>query len=176
VNPTFEYALHSALWAAAGLVVGFSVGRVTRTVDRLADDVEVIADVVTEGEAPVPVRRRKRPRSEQVVGAVLVLLGLFTAASSLYQDSATRRVADCVRAYSDGFADAFESRANANTEWQLALDGLMTEVGRLANEIPTPENRERFRTALREYLDTRAESRQKQADHPLPEPPRDVCG
>ena len=176
MSPTFNYALHSLLWGIAGLVIGFAVGRLTRSVDRLADNVEVITDVVTEGGTPAPTRPRRRARTELVVGVVVVLLGLFTAAQGLYQDSATRRVAECTQAYSDGFADALDARSNASAEAQDALDDLMTTVGdTMTAAVGDPGARRRVEEAVTEYLAKRSESKKKQVENPFPPAPRDVC-
>lgn len=178
MNPLLEYTLSSLIWAGAGLVIGFAFGRLTRTVDRMAANVETITDAVTEGSPAVttPPRRRHRPTGEQVIGAIVVLLGLFTAIQGYYQDSATRRVAECTRAYSDGFADALDARSTASTEAQEALDGLMSTVGEvMTNAVGSPDARLRVQDAVAEYLTKRAESKVKQRENPFPPAPRDVC-
>lgn len=177
MNPLFEYTVSSLIWAGGGLVVGFAFGRLTRTVDRMASNVETITEAVTEGSPTVTTpARRRRPTSEQMVGAIVVLLGLFTAAQSLYQDSATRRVAECTRAYSNGFADALDARSTASAEAQEALDGLMATVGEvMTTAAGTPQARLRVQEAVSDYLAKRAESKKKQQENPFPPAPRDLC-
>jgi len=179
VNPLLEYTVSSIIWAGAGLVVGFAAGRLTRTVDRMAENVETITDAVTEGSPAVTTsRRRRRPSYEHVIGAVVVLLGIFTAANGIHQTSETRRFADCTRAYSDGFADALDARSAASAQAQEALDDLMATVGQLTSvgEAGTPQAQEQFRTALSDYLTKRTEAKKKQRENPFPEAPRKVCG
>ena len=155
----------------ACLAVGFILGRLSR-------NVETIATVVAEEGATVTAAapRRKRWTFEKTAATALIVMGLFTAAQSLYQDSATRRVAECTRAYSNGFADALDARSEANAAAQQALDELMTQVGQLSTGIPTEENRGQFRTALQDYLAKRAEAKKKQQENKFPPAPRDVCG
>lgn len=177
MSPLFDYAVTSLIWAAAGLVIGFAFGRLTRTVDRMAANVETITDAVTEeGRAVTTKRRRRRPSYEQTIGAVVVLLGLFTAAQGLYQDSATRRVAECVQAYSNGFADAIDQRSAANAERDAAFDSLITTVAESTAASEDPGAAQRFRDALAQYLEKRAQQRATAERNPFPPAPRDVCG
>lgn len=173
MSPLCDYAFRSLLWGVFGLVIGFLLGRMTRDTQR-------IADAVTDEESAVPddpKKSRRRPSYQAVMGAVVVLLGLVTAVQGLYQDAATRRVADCTRAYSDGFAAALDARSEASTAAQNALDELMSTVGSLTTgpDAGTAETRDRFRKSLSEYLAKRAEAKKQQQEHPYPPAPRDVC-
>jgi hypothetical protein len=159
----------------AFLVIGFIAGRMSRNIEEIADAVAEEGEAVTE----VVPRRRQFWTSEKVVGAFLVLLGLFTAGQGLYQDSATRRVAECTRGYANGFADALEARAGANAEAQEALDEWMTTLDRLMTDVSPgadpADARDRFRDATADYLAKRAEAKKQQAENPFPPAPRDVC-
>lgn len=170
MKPVVDF-LHGISPELAWLFAGFIVGRLSR-------NVETIATVVAEEGAAVsdePVPRRRRWTFEKVGIAAIILIGLFSAGQAVFQESATREVANCTRTYSNEFAIAFEARAKANSEWQAALDDLMAEVGRLSSGVPTPESREAFRTALGKYLETREQAKRQQADHPLPPAPRAIC-
>jgi urease accessory protein UreF len=155
-----------------GFVVGFLLGRMSR-------DTHDIAVTMDQGEFVDERKRRRRPTYQSVMGVVVVLLGLATAVQGIYQDSATRRVANCTRAYANGFADAIDARSEASAASQNALDGWMTTLDELLTratpETDTAAARERFRLSTAEYLSKRAEFKKQQAEHPLPPPPRDVC-
>ena len=157
---------------AGGFVVGFLLGRMSR-------DTHDIAATMDQGEIVEQRKRRWRPSYQSAMGVVVVLLGLATAAQAIYQDSATRRVTNCTRAYANGFADAIDARSETSTASQNALDGWMTTLDELLTQTtpgtdPTAA-RGRFRSATAEYLAKRAEFKKQQAEHPLPPPPRDVC-
>lgn len=168
MSPALEYVARSVLLGGCCFVVGFLLGRMTRDTQR-------IADVITEGEPVQSKEPRRRPSYQAVMGVVVVVLGLGTAAQGIYQDSATRRIADCTRAYSNGFADAIDARSAASAASQNALDDLMTNVGKLASTEASPEAREQFRKSLSEYLAKRAEAKKQQQENPYPPAPRDVC-
>lgn len=170
MSPVLEYVARSVLLGGCCFVVGFLLGRMTRDTQR-------IADVITEGEPVDSKERRRRPSYQAAMGIVVIVLGVATAAQGIYQDSATRRIADCTRAYSDGFAAALDARSEASTAAQNALDELMATVGSLTTgpEAGTSEARERFRSSLSEYLAKRAEAKKQQQENPYPPAPRDVC-
>jgi len=58
---------------------------------------------------------------------------------------------------------------------QNALDELMSTVGQLTTGAASPEVREKFRTALQNYLAKRAEAKKRQQNNPYPPSPRDLC-
>lgn len=171
MSPLLDNASRSVLWGVCCFVVGFLLGRMTRDTHRIAEAVLKEGDPVSEPAV------RRRPTYQAVIGVVVVLIGLATAGQGIYQDSATRRIADCTRAYSDGFAAALDARSEASTAAQNALDELMATVGSLTTgpDAGTSEARERFRNSLSEYLAKRAEAKKQQQENPYPPAPRDVC-
>jgi len=118
--------------------------------------------------------RREWRVSTNVVAVVLVLLGLFTAVQGYVVSGQTKALAVCQQAYSNGFADAFDARAEANAQAQDALDDWMTVVGAVMTS-PDSSARTRLVEATTEYLAKRVEARKTQAEHPFPPAPRDAC-
>jgi len=159
------YIAQSVPWIAAGLLVGFFMGRSTVAVEQIADAVQDEVDTM-------PEERKPRFGSIHALGAVVVLLGVFTAVQSYVQGEATAKLADCQQAYTSGFADAIDARSSAAAQAQDALDELLTKVASLT---PTPEARGNFETALNDYLRKRAAAKKAQQEHPYPPAPRDVC-
>lgn len=166
------YMTQSVPWIVAGLLVGFFVGRSTVAVETIADAVQHEVDHMSGKDVTVKEPRRSRFTTTHVLGAVVVLLGVFTAVQSYVQGEATARLTECQTAYANGFADALDARSKATQEAQEAQDELWTTVASLS---PTPESREVFREALADYLAKRAAAKKAQAENPYPEPPRDVC-
>lgn len=160
------------LWNGAYLVAGFVIGRLTRT------EVYLTASKIITDASKGPAVERKRPRIrlrfEHYIAIFLVLLGLFSAGQSLYQAAQTRRNADCTRAYADFFADALDARSSTSASAQNALDELMATVGQLTN-AGGPEAAAKFRAALADYLNKRAEAKEQQQLNPYPPAPRDLC-
>ncbi|MGB3443901.1 MAG: hypothetical protein WBA97_34620 [Actinophytocola sp.] len=164
----WNYILLSVPWTGVGLLVGWLMGRSTVAVDALADAVQDEGDPVPEGQ----IARRSRFTGTHVLGAIIVILGVFTAVQSYVQSDATARLTECQTAYANGFADALDARSTATSEAQDALDQLLSSV---AAVTPTEEGRRQFQDALTAYLEKRAVAKKAQQENPYPSPPRDVC-
>lgn len=169
---SWDYITQSVPWITVGLLVGFFMARSTVAVEQIADAVQHEVESMSGNDEKTQKSRRTRFTTTHVLGIVLVLLGTFSAVQAMVQSNATNRLTECQLAYADGFADALDARSKAATEAQEAQDELWSTVASLS---PTPESREVFRDALNEYLKKRAAAKKAQADHPFPEPPRDVC-
>lgn len=165
------YIIQSTPWIVAGLLVGFFVGRATAAADAVTEAVQGEGDEMRDPSKPSK-RRKMRITSNSVIALVLIVLGTATAVQSYMQSQATARLTECQTAYANGFADALEARSKATAEAQDAQDELWTAVASLT---PTEEGRAAFWAALNEYLDKRAAAKKTQAEHPFPDPPRDVC-
>jgi hypothetical protein len=177
VTASSLYILHALGWSLAGAVVGVLLDRAVLALQQIARTTTKEEPVA---EADQPRNRRRFGRS--VVPAVLVVLAIVTAVQSIItartdanQDAETRRVQNCQVAYANGFADALDARAQAQTAAQEALDELMTTVGTLTTGAASPEAREKFRAALSDYLAKRETAKRKQKDNPYPPAPRDLC-
>lgn len=164
------YIVQSMPWIAAGLLVGFFVGRSTAAATVIIEAVQGEGDGMRESSAPV--KRKLRVTTNGVIAFVLVLLGTATAVQSYVQSEATAKLTECQTAYANGFADALDARSTASSEAQDALDELLSTVAAIT---PTPGGRQQFADALAEYLEKRAEAKKTQAEHPYPPAPRDVC-
>lgn len=164
------------LWNVAYLVAGFVLGRLTRTVDQIAATT-IITDVRPEGAAVARKRPRIRLRFEHYVAIFLVALGLFTAVQSLHQAQQNRRNVDCIRAYTDFFAEALDARSASNASAQEANDELWATIGKLmtGGQAGAPQAREKFQAALADFLRKREEAKEQQQRNPYPPPPRDLC-
>jgi len=166
------YLVERIPWAVVGLLIG-------HLLSRGICDLRVIAVAVNpEDEMAEPPRKpwHRRVTSNGVIGAVVFVLAVATVVQGYVASEATRRIAECTKGYSNGFADALDSRSQANAAAQQALDDLMTKVGELSSGVSTPESRAVFRSALNDYLAKRAEAKKQQAENPFPPAPRDVCG
>lgn len=159
------YLADSVPWTCVGLLAGYLLGRGVRELESSA--------------AKELDMNERKPRFRfggiQLLGAVVFLLAVGTVAQGYVQGEQTKRVAECTRGYSNGFAAALDARSEANSQAQQALDDLMTEIGQLANGVATPQSREQFREALADYLTKRAEAKKQQQENPYPPAPRDVC-
>ncbi|MBP2341132.1 hypothetical protein JOF41_007386 [Saccharothrix coeruleofusca] len=167
---TLESLLCQIGWSTVSLIVGFLLGRLSRNVETIA------TSVARKGPPVDRVPRRKWLTFEKLLAGFFLCLAIFTAAQGWRQDQATRRVAECTQAYSDGFAAALDERSQASAEAQAALDELMTTVGDVMAATPGDAGaRQRVQEAVSEYLTKRAEARKQQQDNPFPPPPRDLC-
>lgn len=162
------YLIQSVLWIALGLIIGFWMGRTTMAADAIADAAQDEGVAVPETEKPA---RRWRFTGTHAIGAVVLVLGVFTAVQSSVQASATNELAECQQRYSNAVADALDARSASSQEAQAALDDLLSTVAAIT---PTPDGRDQFRVALAEYLDKRATAKRAQKEHPFPPAPR-VC-
>lgn len=160
-------------WAVLGLLIG-------SLLSRGICDLQAIAVAVNPEDSDMAVSPRKpwyrRITGNGVIGVVVFVLAVGTVVQGYVASEATRRIAECTKGYSNGFADALDARSDANAQAQQALDDLMTKVGELSAGVSTPESRAVFRSALNDYLSKRAEAKKKQSEHPFPPAPRDVCG
>lgn len=168
MTASLAYIVQSTPWIVAGLLVGFFVGRSTVAATVIIDAVQGEGDDMRDA-APT---KRFRFTSNGVIAALLIVLGTATAVQSYVQSEATARLTECQTAYANGFADALDARSAASVQAQAAQDDLWTKVAALT---PTPQSRDVFRAALAEYLTKRAAAKKAQAEHPFPDPPRDVC-
>lgn len=167
------YLVERIPWAVVGLLIGHMLS-------RGICDLRVIAVAVNPEESDMAVRPHRpwyrRITSNGIVGVVVFVLAVGTVVQGYVSSEATRRIAECTKGYSNGFADALDARSDANASAQQALDDLMTKVGELSAGVSTPESRAVFRSALNDYLAKRAEAKKQQAENPYPPAPRDVCG
>lgn len=171
-----HYLVASVPWTAVGLLVGYLAGRGVRDLDRIAEA------VTPEDGMPVHTTRPKwlrRFTSNVIIGITVVILGIATAVQGYVQNEATRRIADCTRGYSNGFADAIDARSAASAaerealvQWMRTLDELLTKASPGGDPAAA---RQRFAAATSEYLKKQDDLRLKQQDNPFPEPPRDAC-
>lgn len=187
MTPSLVYIVQSVPWALGGLLLGFFLGRAIVAADAIAD---VAADTPTDttiGDAEPeqgetmsdPARRRRWFNTNTVIVAVIVALGLLTAVQAYVQGEAadrqteqTRRLADCLRKYSNGIADALDARSTASAAAQSALDALIFAIPTTASDAA---GRAKARKAFADYKTLRANSIKTQAAHPFPPAPRDVC-
>lgn len=165
---SWTYIVESTPWIAAGLLVGFFVGRSTVAAEVIAES----AQVEGEGVSGKTSKRRFRFTSNGVIAVLLVVLGIATAVQSYVQSEATARLTDCQIAYANGFADALDARSTATADAQNAQDELWATIAALS---PSPQAREQFRDALKVYLGKRAAAKKAQKENPYPPAPRDVC-
>lgn len=161
-----SYLAQSLGWAVLGFLGGYLVGHAVRDVNR-------IADAVTGEEIMPPRRRVPRLSFQTVIAVIVVLLGVLTVIQGLVESAATQRLTQCQSAYSNGFADAINARAQSSAEAQDALDELVTTVGgALQGNEP---DRASVQQAIAGYLAKRAAVKAQQQAHPYPPPPRAVC-
>lgn len=118
-------------------------------------------------------QKPRRINGIRVLGILVILVTIASGVQAYVQGQATQRIANCTKAYSDGFADAIEERSAASADAQNALDDLMFAI---AKATPTADRQAAARRAFDTYIAKRAEAKKTQAEHPFPAPPRDVCG
>jgi hypothetical protein len=166
------YLVERIPWAVVGLLIGHLLSR------GICDLQAIAVAVNPEDSMVVPTRKPwyRRITGNGVIGLVVFILAVGTVVQGYVASESTRRIAECTKGYSNGFADALDARSDANAQAQQALDDLMTKVGELSAGVSTPESRAVFRSALNDYLDKRAEAKKQQAENPFPPAPRDVCG
>lgn len=164
----WTYATESAGWAVLGFAIGYFVGRAARDVHRV-----VTAITPNTTDTPPPTGRRHPLSGHTIVGLIVVLLGVVTVVQGIVTNNATRQIAECQAAYSNGFADALDARSSATTATQDALDELVTTVSGYLADSPIPSDK--VRVAIGRYLDQRAKAEAERERHPYPPPPRDLC-
>lgn len=164
------YIVQSVPWIAAGLLVGFFIGRSTAAAQAIIEAVQGEGDDM-QNSSP---KKKFRITSNGVIAAVLIALGIATAVQSYVQSAATARLTECQTAYANGFADALDARSQSSREAQDALDAWMTKVNAII-QAPTPEARDQILQAFKDYLAAREQAKDTQRDHPFPPAPRDVC-
>jgi hypothetical protein len=172
----FHYLAASVPWSAVGLLVGYLVGRGVRDLDRIAEAVTPEGGMPERKTGPKWLRRIT---SNVIIGVIVFILGITTVVQGYVQNEATRRVADCTRGYSNGFADAIDARSAASAaerealvQWMRILDELLTKASPGGDPAAA---RQRFAQATSEYLQKQDALRIKQQENPFPDPPRDVC-
>lgn len=159
---------------AFGVIAGAQWTRMRCDLHRIAKAQPVEAPVAShEPTDEKPAKTRRWPR--RVLDAVVVLAFISSAVQLYVTNGQIEEVVSCQRAYQAGFADALEARSSAAAAAQNALDELMSTVGQLTTGAASPEVREKFRTALQNYLAKRAEAKKQQQDNPYPPSPRDLC-
>lgn len=172
----YTYLAERVPWAVVGLLAGYLLGRGIRVLERIdtADSSE---------ESTVEQRSRgarlRKITGNHVLGAVVFLLAFGTVVQGYIQNEQTKRVGECTRAYSNGFADAIDARSQASSEEREALVQWMRTLDELITKAPLggdpAEGRRKFGQATSEYLKKQADLKQKQQENPFPAPPRDVC-
>jgi hypothetical protein len=173
MNPTSHYIVNGIIWSAAGFIVGWLAGRISRDITRIARFTNAAAE-----EDTVPLSSTMAARLSRsyrlAVPILVVVLGIATAVQGAYQAAGLQRVSDCQTAYSSGFADALDARSSASADAQTALDALMTKVGG-ALEHSNVGSRAEVQQAVDDYLAARAKAKRTQEQNPYPPAPRDLC-
>lgn len=171
-----NYLVERVPWAVVGLLVGYLLGRGIRDLDR-------IAAAVNPEESNVDQRSRgawlRKATVTHVLGVVVFILAVGTVVQGYVHNQQTKKIAECTRGYSNGFADALDARSEAQVAEREALVAWMRTLDELMTKAPMGSDpaaaRQRFAAATSEYLKKQAELRQKQQDNPYPDPPRDIC-
>lgn len=168
-----SYLAQSLPWGIVGLLVGHLLTR---------GAFEFVAEVAhPEGRMneKKPNLLRRWLTYDRIIGLVVFTLAVATVVQGYVASESTRRIAECTRGYSNGFADALDARSSAATaerealvQWMRTLDELMTKAPLGGDPAAA---RQRFAAATSEYLKKQAELRQKQQENPYPDPPRDIC-
>lgn len=163
------YIVQSIAWAALGFLVGFLVGRASR-------DVHAIARAATDQGGPMATSRRRRFRIDPQAGIaiVVVLLGVITLIQAIVQSRATERLDRCQAEYAEQFAQALDSRALAGDEAWVALDNLMSTVGR-ALDADDDAGGEQTERAIHDYIASRETMVAERTANPIAPPPQGIC-
>jgi hypothetical protein len=109
-----------------------------------------------------------------LVSVVLLTIGAGAVLGGWVLSSRQDRIIGCVTGYSNALAVALDKRAAASEAARRELDEVMTTVAD-AFEDASPAAGDRVRSAIRTYVERRQDTRETQAENPLPQPPRDVC-
>ena len=190
------YVFASVGWSAIGFVFGVLTIRSAYRLGLVAGAVTMEDPMAVLPEKPQPRQPRLiggRFRIVNVaVGALLVLIGVFSAVSGLVlekrtaavieqnasQDVLDRELLRCQQAYANGFADALEARTAPAVEAQTALYSWM-KIVRDVIAAPAVDQQgqaaalERFQQATTEYLDKLEKLQKQQIQNPYPPPPRE---
>lgn len=157
---------------AACLALGFLFGRLTGATLRIEEKMTATPDAPAE-KAARPAWGRQRSILVAVALAV-ALIGIVTSVAGYQITRNQDRLAGCVAGYSNALSDALtESRAAQNVVNEQ-LDNFMQAVLDAFSTAPD-EGRQKVLDAVAAYVDARANAKQVQKDHPLPEAPRDAC-
>lgn len=170
---TVDYIARSAIWSIAGFAAGFLAGRTTRDVRRITD---TTYRPPARGDTAVPTRQpRHRPSGQFIVGLVVVVLAVATVAQGIVQSTALRHVVDCDQSYSDAVAAALDTRSDANSTAQNAMDELVNAIAATLSQPRTPQRDYAMRQALSGYIAARNRAKATLTTHPLPPAPHEVC-
>jgi len=168
------------------LVLGFMLGwmfdHVTRAAMRIEESMADDPSTRTEPPAPEPAPApRERHTAVRIISVLLALVGVGTAVLGVvvtHQTSEAEarddRLTACVTGYSNALADAFNARAAANSEASEAVDAVMAAIDMAFTDAP-PVGRDRVQKAIKDYREARDKAKRTQAQHPLPDAPRDAC-
>lgn len=150
-DAVFVYVVNSLLWAAAGLGLGFVLGRQWRAIHDIRR--QFVADPVAM--APKPPPRHRRPKAEQVLGGILVILALLSVTGVAIQTERLNQLISCQAEYNRAFAESIRIRADATIDERNRTKNLWLAFLAHAPAKPgeqTPEGREASIRALNDYL------------------------
>lgn len=156
-----SYVISSIVWAVAGLVVGFYLGRAGRLA-QTNPEVPVEPD-------PLPPTRRRRLTFEQILGAAVVLLAVVSvvvmAVTLTRQQDAIneqRGAVACQAEFNARFASALRERTEAAASERRAMRNLLDVI------LNPAASREERAGALTAYRDGLAAADSQRAASPLP--------
>lgn len=146
------YIVSSILWAIAGLIVGYVLGRGGC----------LNADLPKEPGVP-PTQRSK---TDMLIGFAVVGLALASVIVMTVSLSRQQRIVDCQTEFNTHFVAALGERSDAAAEERAAQRALLTAV---LDSRGHPQAQE---AAIQNYLRNLADADRSRSDNPLPERPR----
>jgi uncharacterized membrane protein len=147
------YTISQALWGLAGLVVGFVLGRFSRTAAVTADP------DIPKGIA-MPARAT---RADNLIGIIVAGLAVISVVVAAFTITRQQNAVECQTTFNLAFTDALTQRTEAATEERAAQRTLLT------TQATTPEER---RAGLDRYLQALDRADNRREENPLPLRPR----
>lgn len=140
------YVLNSAMWALAGLIVGYLLGQLGRRALRPGE--------------PMPARFT---RADHVLGLIVIVLALASVIVTAVSVHRQQQLIECQTNYNRAFTSALSERNEAAARERAAQRELLTS---------TATDQAGWTAVRQRYLDVLAQADAQRNANPLPEDPR----
>jgi len=110
----------------------------------------------------------RRIMDSTAAGLVVALAVLFTMGLTVFNSVVARDYSKCVAQYTEQYSTAAQQRSALASQQQGSVTKVILAVAR-------SESREETRAALNIFVQEQDQIAQERAEHPIPDPPSEVC-
>ena len=169
----WSYIINSAIWSAAGLLVGAVFGWFAREIYEVHEVLVDNPDQEKQGWDGVERRQKDGSKFDRMLGLFVIILSVVTVGGYGIAQSQRQDQVDCQTKFNTAFSKNLAERAKAASRDRQAITRLVRDTAAL-NANPPDDLAARqaaFQRIFQNYLDDVEEGDKLREDNPIPETP-----